>query len=200
MKPTWNAISREGQKIYSLTMDTLGLYGRSVDDLELLASVFALNDDTEPSTIQMKASKFALIKTMAWPEVGPGTAEAMEMATQLLQAHGAEVDEIELPVEFHELLAWHRIVMTCEGRGSFLPDYRTAKEQLHESLVGTVENIRGVTHKEHLRAYDGIAALRPKIDEIAGRYVAILTPSVPDEAPVGTESTGSASFNSIWTV
>jgi Asp-tRNA(Asn)/Glu-tRNA(Gln) amidotransferase A subunit family amidase len=46
---------------------------------------------------------------------------------------------------------------------------------------------------------DGIAALKPKIDEIARRYTALIAPSVPDEAPVGIEHTGSAAFNGIWT-
>lgn len=32
-KPTWNAISREGLKIHALTLDTLGFFTRSVDDL-----------------------------------------------------------------------------------------------------------------------------------------------------------------------
>ena len=37
MKPTWNVVPREGAKIYSLTLDTIGWYGRCVDDLSLVA-------------------------------------------------------------------------------------------------------------------------------------------------------------------
>ena len=32
-KPTWNAISREGLKIHSVTCDTLGFFARTVDDM-----------------------------------------------------------------------------------------------------------------------------------------------------------------------
>ena len=32
-KPTWNAISREGLKIHALTLDTVGFFSRSVEDL-----------------------------------------------------------------------------------------------------------------------------------------------------------------------
>ena len=44
MKPTWGAIDREGLKMLSLSLDTLGLFARSADDLDLLADVFALED------------------------------------------------------------------------------------------------------------------------------------------------------------
>ncbi|KAF2998040.1 hypothetical protein E8E14_004227 [Neopestalotiopsis sp. 37M] len=199
-KPTWNSISREGQKIYSLLFDTLGLYARSVEDLELLADVFALEDDEPVSQpFEVKGAKFALLKTTAWPQAGPGTVAAMELGAKLLRDHGAEVEEIELPPEFSEAPDFHRVLLHSEGRVSFLPEYKTAKDQLHPFLVGHVENEHKISRAAQLKAFDGMAALRPKIDEIAGRYAAILTPSVPDVAPVGLYSTGSASFNSIWT-
>ena len=206
MKPTWGAISREGQKIYSLILDTLGLYARSVEDLQLLAEVFALKDD-EPSSTEgriesgftLKGAKFAFVKTVVWPQVGPGTAAAMEKAVKLLEAHGAEVEEVALPREFDELPSWHRSIMSADGRVAFLPEHRVAKEILDESLIGHVENVKKISRADQLKAFDGIAALRPKIDELAGQYAAIITPSVPDEAPEGIERTGSAAFCSIWT-
>ncbi|KAH6651499.1 amidase [Truncatella angustata] len=199
-KPTWNSISREGQKIYSLLFDTLGFYARSVEDLQLLADVFALEDDQpvkEP--FEIKGAKFALLKTTVWPQVGPGTIAAMEHGANILRSHGAEVDEIELPPEFSEAPEFHRILLHSEGRVSFLPEYRTAKEQLHPFLIGHVDNEHNISRAAQLKAFDGMAALRPKIDEIAGRYAAIVTPSVPDVAPVGLVTTGTAAFNSIWT-
>ncbi|KAH9894668.1 amidase signature domain-containing protein [Xylariomycetidae sp. FL2044] len=200
MKPTWNSITREGQKIYSLIFDTLGLYARSVEDLELLADVFALEDDEAPNDdFSLKGAKFALLKTMVWPQVGKGTQDAMEAGAKLLKKHGAEVEEIELPPDFDNMPEWHRIVLHSDGRPAFLPEYRIAKDKLSSFLVEHVENSTKISRADQLKAFDGMAALRPKIDEIAGKYAAIITPSVPDEAPVGTETTGSAAFNSIWT-
>ncbi|KAH8681859.1 amidase signature domain-containing protein [Xylariales sp. PMI_506] len=199
-KPTWNSVSREGQKIYSLLFDTLGLYARCVEDLELLSDLFELQDD-EPVTkpFVVKGAKFALLKGPAWPEAGPGTIAALELGAKLLRDHGAEVEEIELPEEFAAAPDYHSILLHSEGRVSFLPEFQTAKEQLHPFLQGHVVNERKITRADQLKAFDGLAALRPKIDAIAGKYAAILTPSVLDVAPVGLYSTGSASFNSIWT-
>ncbi|KAI0855505.1 amidase [Xylaria cubensis] len=200
LKPTWNAISREGQKIYSLTLDTIGFFARCVEDLELMADLFGLEDDqAQKDHFEVKGAKFAVVKTVVWPEAGPGTASALETGAQLLINHGAEVEEIELPAEFDQAPEWHRVLLHSEGRVTFLPEYRLAKEKLSPFLAGHVENVNGISRASQLEAYDGIAALRPKIDEIAKKYAAILTPSVVDEAPVGIESTGSPAFNSIWT-
>jgi Asp-tRNA(Asn)/Glu-tRNA(Gln) amidotransferase A subunit family amidase len=199
-KPTWNSITREGQKIYSLIFDTLGLYARSVDDLEMLADTFALHDDAPPPiNFSIRGAKFAALKTMVWPNVGSGTEAAMDKARKLLQAHGAEVDEISLPEELNELPAWHATVLNSDGRTAFLPEYIVAKDQISSQLVGHVENSGKITRKAQLEAFDKIAAARPVVDEILSRYDAVLTPSVPDEAPLGIEKTGSAAFCLIWT-
>jgi Asp-tRNA(Asn)/Glu-tRNA(Gln) amidotransferase A subunit family amidase len=201
LKPTWNAISREGQKMYSLILDTIGFFARSVDDLELMADLFELRDDQTPQgDFDVKGTRFAVIKTVVWPQAGPGTLAALDAGARLLRSRGAEVEEIELPDEFDRMPEWFHVLFHAEGRPTFLPEYRLAKEKLAPILAGHVENVYEISRAAQLEAYDGIAALRPKIDEIARKYAAILTPSVLDEAPVGIESTGSAAFNSMWTV
>lgn len=197
-KPTWNAVSREGLKVSSLMLDTIGIFARGVDDLELVSDAFALRDD-EPSHFNgIKGARFALCKTVVWPIAGEGTRNAIARAVDILRAQGAEVDEIDLPAEFDNLPRWHNVVLQTEGETCFLPEHRTAKDQLSPQLVGYVERKAGYDHREQLKAMDGIAALRPKIDEIAGRYTAILTPSAVDEAPEGIEWTGDAAFCSGW--
>ncbi|KAK5996858.1 Glutamyl-tRNA(Gln) amidotransferase subunit A-like protein [Cladobotryum mycophilum] len=198
MKPTWNAISREGQKVSSLMLDTLGLFSRSVDDLDLLADAFLLRDD-EKSTFQgVKGARFALCKTSVWPAAGPGTRHALMRAADILRAHGAIVEELDLPAEFENVPNWHTVLLHTEGHTAFLPEHQTAKDKLASTLVNYVEGTGGYNHAAQLRALDNLAALRPKIDAIAGQYAAILTPSVIDEAPKGLHSTGDHAFCCTW--
>ncbi|KAI1324812.1 amidase [Xylariaceae sp. FL0255] len=201
-KPTWNSISREGQKFYSLIYDTIGFFARSVEDLDLLADVFKLKDDGQPNdAFTIKGAKFAVIKTPIWPKAGDGTKAALNKGVELLRSHDAEVEEIELPSEFENFEEWYQNVLHSEGRVTFLPEYTIAREKLSDFLIGHVENIKKeISRAAQLEAFDAIAALRPKIDALAKKYAAILTPSVVDEAPLGLESTGSAAFNSMWTV
>lgn len=200
-KPTWNAISREGQKIYSLDFDTLGYYGRSIDDLELLSTVFGLKDDQAPRPISngVKDLNIAFFKTPLWENAGPGTQKAFEDGKKQLQAAGAQIEEIESPAGFEKLAKWHTCVLFSEGRVAFRALYQIAKDQLPDDLIEHVEEKHGYSRKEFLEAFDGIAAFRPKWDAIAEEYDAVVVPSVPDEAPEGLHSTGSAIFNGIWT-
>jgi NCS1 family nucleobase:cation symporter-1 len=200
-KPTWNSISREGQKIFSLMLDTLGIYARSVADLNLLADVFALEDDEPPKIdYTVQNGKFAVCKTMVWPEAGPGLVKAMDKAVELLRSSGATVDELEFPEHLQALPEWHNIVFNSDGRTAFLPEYRVDKGLIADQLVGHVENNLKISRAAQLKAFDDTAAARPVVDAMLAKYDAVLTPSVPDEAPLGIEATGSASFNKIWTV
>jgi NCS1 family nucleobase:cation symporter-1 len=200
LKPTWNSISREGQKIYSLILDTVGLYARSVADLDLLAEIFKLDEAPEYSDFQIKGAKFGIYKSMVWEKAGPGTVSAMEKAVKLLKAQGAKVEEIRFPDSLDDLPSWHNTVMTADGRSAFLPEYYVAKDQVADMIIKQVDNVQGVSRADQLKAFDNIAAARPIVDKILADYAAVLTPSVPDEAPNGIESTGSAVFNCIWTV
>ncbi|KAI6777417.1 hypothetical protein HG530_001362 [Fusarium avenaceum] len=199
-KPTWNSISREGQKIFSLMLDTLGIYARSVADLNLLADVFALEDDEPPKIgYAVHNGKFAVCKTMVWPEAGPGLVKAMDKAVELLRSSGATVYELEFPEHLQRLPEWHNIVFNSDGRTAFLPEYRVDKSLIADQLVGHVENNLKISRAAQLKAFDEIAAARPVVDAMLAKYDAVLTASVPDQAPLGIEATGSASFNKIWT-
>lgn len=128
---------------------------------------------------------------------------AWDKAKELLQAAGAEVEDVELPADFEKLGTWHRNILHMEGQSSFLGDYIQSKDQLDPWVTKHVENDSGTTRKEQLESYDNIARLRPVIDSIAAKYTALVTPSVTDEAPLLEEPlrfTGDASFNLMWTV
>jgi Asp-tRNA(Asn)/Glu-tRNA(Gln) amidotransferase A subunit family amidase len=167
-----------------------------------LADIFALEDDKdEESCFQgVEGARFAICKTVVWPMAGPGTQEAMPRAADLLRSHGTIVEELHLPSEFDNLPEWYRIGLHTEGRTTFLPEYRVGKNQIGQVLIEHVENADNFSHKTQLEAFDNMAGLRPIFDEIASKYAAVITPSVPDEAPVGLESTGSHIFCSMWSV
>lgn len=201
MKPTWNSISREGQKLYSLIFDTLGFYARHVDDLKLLLDAFQLMDDEPGEEFKVEGAKFALLSfpTPEWPTPGSGTVAALKKGAELLREHGAAVEEITLPDEFHSMYKLHLQVLSGDGRIAFLPDYYMAKDKLHSSLIDHVENRDRHTRKDQLKAFDELAAMRPKLDALADKYAAIIAPSAVDEAPVGHGNTGDAAFCGPWT-
>ena len=201
-RPTWGAISREGLAQWSVTLDTCGFFCRSVEDLDLVADVFQIQDDEklpwEPFNLQ--DAKIGFCKTHNWSKAGPDTQNAMDKAKEILKHYGAVVEDIDLPDDFSKVLDWHATVLAGEGRTSFQGQYLMGKSMLHDDIVGHVENRKKVSRKAQLDAYDNCARLRPVWDRIASKYDLILTPSVIGEAPLGIENTGDMSFCSMWTM
>lgn len=199
-KPTWGAITREGQKFCAPTVDTIGFFSRSVSDFEILADVFALHDDEESKFEDIKGSKFAVHRTSKWDLAGEGTIAAMDKAVELLKVHGAEVEELDLGPDFDQVIDWHLTLVRLEGATSLWPEYYQDKDKLDPVLAKGVQEKHKISRKAQLDAYDGLAALRPRFDKVADNYVAVLVPSVFDEAPEGLENTGSPVFAATWTV
>lgn len=197
-KPTWNAISREFQKFFSITYDTLGFFTRGVQDISLLCDAFDIQDDERSSFSGLQGARFAVLRTMMWPAAEQGTRIALDRGIEILKAHGAVVEDVELPPEFDQLSELYNVVLDREGATAFYPEYCAHRSELAPLLVDFVENTKGYTHRQYTDALDKIAALRPKIDQLMSKYTAILTPSATDEAPIGL-STGSYAFCKIWT-
>ncbi|KAL2829307.1 amidase signature domain-containing protein [Aspergillus pseudoustus] len=203
-KPTWNTVSRDGAKVFSLILDTIGFYSRSVADLQLLATVFQLEDDKTPEEegeepdFRLTGAKFAAVKTAAWPTICKSSIAAFEKGIALLRAHGATVELVDLPTEFDSVLKLHDIEMYSSGRVSFLPEYVSAREKLLPSIAGFVENSNKYTKREAAMALDEMAALRPKFDRFASKYAAVLTPTASDVAPEGATG-GNYAFSVTWT-
>lgn len=200
MKPTWGIVAREGLKIYSVTLDTLGWYARSVADLALLADVFAIADDSPPAPFVLKGARIAVCTTPAWPLADPATRDALAKGASLLGQAGAEVTTLDLPAAFDPLILQQDIIMKAEGRAAFLSEARRNPGLLNAEFHDRVNNADGFTNAQLRTAYDNAGACRAAFDDLAGSFDAVLTPSAVGEATVGLESTGDAAFNRMWTL
>ncbi|RSL66281.1 hypothetical protein CEP54_003789 [Fusarium duplospermum] len=202
MKPTFNAISTAGQKPMAPTFDTLGFFARSIEDLQLLADAFALQDDEPPRDIPLDEISVSLIETPMWSSAGPGTVLAMKKAVIILQKNNVKVEKVSLPPEVADIKALSRIqkvIIHGEAQVSFLREYRVDKANLAAEIRDMVENTPNITHKEVTEAYETYSRMREMVNKLAGSYTVILTPSAEDEAPLGLGDMGSPTFNTLWT-
>jgi Asp-tRNA(Asn)/Glu-tRNA(Gln) amidotransferase A subunit family amidase len=199
LKPTWGAVSREGVKHYSVTLDTLSWYARSVADLDLVCDVFNLHDDAQVRPIVLHGARIAVCQTPFWTSATQGTPEAMENAAESLRSAGATVTTLTLPSAFDALGEMQQVIMHSEGQAAFLDLARSRKHDLHDDFHSRVENRDGYTRRQLLEAYDHAAQCRAAFDRIGAEYDAVLTPSAPGEAVAGREP-GNAVFNRMWTL
>ncbi len=200
VKPTWGLVSREGAKTFATSLDTIGWFARSAQDLGLLYDVLAPEPAEEAVARSPGAARIAVCRTAVWDQAEPATRETLDEAIRRLKAAGAEVVELMLPPMFDDAIAVQATVMKGEAWASFLAEYRLHGEALHPNLVGYVENVDGIRRADLRGAYDRAAAMRVAFDEIAAPFDAVLTPSVTGEAPEGLASTGSYVFNALWSL
>jgi Asp-tRNA(Asn)/Glu-tRNA(Gln) amidotransferase A subunit family amidase len=202
LKPSWNRVSREGVRMFAASLDTVGWYGRCVDDLALMAQALGIDRGLDAQdTVALRQLRVGLCRTPMWPHIEPAGAAAFEAADRRLRDAGVDVIELELPPAFAELRAAQAVIATREAGVAFLPEYVNAYALLHDNLRAKVENRTGITDRMLLDAYALADACRPQFDALFGpRLDVVLAPAARGAAPEGLDTTGDAVFNTTWTL
>ncbi len=211
-KPTHGLIPRSGVFQLSRTLDHVGLFARSVEDIAHLAEQLVGFDAGDPDSRPRAriafgriaaeepplAPMFALVKTSRWDRVDPDAREAFAELAELL---GDRLEEVELLAAGDEAIEWHRLVMEAEMAENLDREWERGRESLSPSLRAQLERGRALSALEYQRALRRLPALAEGFNELfEQRYDAILTPAASGTAPAGLESTGDPSFCSLWTL
>lgn len=200
MKPTWGVVNREGAKIYSISLDTIGWFGRSVADLSLVAEALGAVSSTSAAVPATAGLKIALCRTPMWEKAEPASRRAVELAAERLSRAGHQVVPLDLPEPLARLTDAQAAVMRGEGRAAFLPEYRAHYGLLHQDFRDRVEDKDKIGPKGLRDALDFAAAQRPVFERLVADFDAVLAPSAVGEAPRSLLTTGDALFQRMWTL
>jgi len=211
-KPTYGLIPRHRMLRLSRTLDHVGLFARTVEDLALLAAQLVGYDERDPDTRPRARIPFgevaaeepplppmlAFVKTPHWDRADGETKEAFG---ELIEHLGDRVEEVELFPSAAEAWEWHRTIMEAEMAANLEREWETGRDRLSESLRAQVERGREVHAIDYQRAVSRIRPIHESFVELfEQRYDAILTPAAPGTAPKGLASTGDPSFCTLWTL
>jgi Asp-tRNA(Asn)/Glu-tRNA(Gln) amidotransferase A subunit family amidase len=198
-KPTAGLVSREGVKLYAISFDTVGWYGRCVDDIALLATAYGIVEPLTPLPAPGARLSVAMTFGPHADELEPESVAAMGIAADRLRAAGHSVETIDLPSEFGQLDLWHRTILHREGAQAFRNLALRHGAALHDDFHHRVENRDGRSLADLRAAYDGAARAQIDFDAIAAGYDLVIAPSAPGIAPVG-RAPGNPLFNALWTL
>jgi len=211
-KPTHGLISRHGVLKLSRTLDQIGVFARTVEDLALVSEQIVGYDERDPDTLPPRARipfsavaaeeppfppRLAFVKTPLWERTEPDTREAFG---ELIGHLGDCAEEFSLPESARDALEWHRTIMEAEMAANLRVEYERGREKLSESLRAQLERGRQITALEYQVALARIPQLIEGFDQLFQRYDAILTPAAAGTAPHGLQSTGSPMFCTLWTL
>ena len=211
-KPTHGLISRHRVFALSRTLDHVGLFARSVDDIALLAEQLAGYDENDPDTrpraripfVDVAAEEpplppmFAFIKTPYWERADEDTKEGF---AEIIEHLGAQVEEVELFPSAGEAWQWHETIMGAEMAFNLEREWKNARDHLSERLRTQIERGRQLSALDYQDALSRIKPIHESFVELfEQRYDAILTPAAPSAAPKGLSATGDPSFCTLWTL
>lgn len=206
-KPSFGLISRGGALMLSRALDQVGAFARTVDDVALLAGALMGSSERDPdainysgaplSPVAAKATKprFAFVRTPVWDKA---EADAVSGFAKLRDQLGAMVADVEIDSSFAQAVDFQRTIMEVNIAQNFTKDLERGGDKLSQSLRDVI--LRGATHTTEMyqtaieRRHGYVDAIHKVLDQ----YDAIITPSVPGEAPIAVESTGSPIFCTIW--
>jgi len=210
-KPSFGLIPRTGILRQSRTLDQVGVYARTIEDIALITEQLVGYDEHDPDTrprphvslVEQVLEEppippmLAFIKGPAWEHAAPETKQAFE---ELVERLGDRIEEVETSVLAGDALQWHRTIMEAEMAANFLREWE-GRERLSESLRGQLTRGRAITAFEYQRALAQAPMLAESLDELFyTRYDAFLTPSATGTAPKGLSSTGDPVFCTLWTL
>jgi len=173
---------------------------RSVDDLDLLADVYALEDAAPRAAQSVEHMRIAMCRTPFWNAASPAVQAGLANAARLLVNAGAEVIDLDLPPEFTDLREAQIAVMMGEGKAALLNEYRAHPDILDRGYIDVIEGSWSVAPSRLRAALDLGARCRMAFDTLSETFDLVLTPSATDEAPIFGQGTGDASFNQIWSI
>jgi len=211
-KPSHGLIPRTGVLQLSRTLDHIGLFARSVQDIALVAEELAGHDEGDPDTQPRAripftkiaaeeppiAPKLAFVKTPHWERTDPDLKEGY---AELIEALGEHVEELDLFPSAQEAWDWQRVVMEAEMAANLEPLFVAGREKLSERLRALIERGREVKAVDYQRVLNHLSPVRETFDELfMDRYDAILTPPALGTAPKGLAATGDPVFCVAWTL
>jgi Asp-tRNA(Asn)/Glu-tRNA(Gln) amidotransferase A subunit family amidase len=212
LKPTHGLVSRHGMFQLSRSLDHVGLFARTVEDLALLLEEVAGYDERDPDThlrgrgpyrtVAMEEPpiepRFGFFRSGRWSRVAE---DAQAALGELVEHLGGRVEEFELSAGADELAEWHRVIMDAELAVNLAREWETGRDRLSAPLRARIEHGHAVRAPEYLAAKAAAGPLMATFTELfEQRYDAILTPAVDGTAPAGLESTGEPTFCTLWTM
>ncbi len=210
-KPTFGAISRHLVLRQSGPLDQIGVFGRSIEDVALLAEVIIGYDENDPDSRQettpnlvgsqaedpLIPPKLAFVKTPVWLQADEFTRSSFE---ELAAELGGSATEVTLPQIFEQAHEQHRSIMEADLARSFAREFREGADKLSDMLKEMIERGQSVMAEDYNNAVSARDIYLSSFDNIFESHDAILTPATVGEAPAGLDNTGSPTFCTIWTL
>jgi Asp-tRNA(Asn)/Glu-tRNA(Gln) amidotransferase A subunit family amidase len=198
-KASLTGIDRGGIRHLRPTIDTMGLFARSFEDIALLRAVL-VGAETAKLDLHAGRIRIGVCRTPQWGEAQPETADALERGARALAAAGAEVIDAELPDVFAGIEDSFRVIVRLEGARAMDWETRHHLATMNHWLRRELDASSRPDEAQYERAQAHSLACRRGLAKLFTRCDAIITPSTCGEAVADLVSVSNSAFNRVWTL
>lgn len=201
-KPSLGKVSIAGIKSLSVTLDTMGCFGRTIEDVGL--GVAAMSGDHRLAKIEALHNKprIAICKTANWSAAQKETSTALAVAR-----HAAEiiskgtVDDLRLPKACDGLTQAQSRIMLSEMSRSLLFECVNHAKKLSPQLSKQLNDGAEISYEQYVKDLLLASKAKASVAELFNNEIDILiAPSAIGEAPSIKDGTGDPIFCRGWTL
>lgn len=201
-KPSLGKVSIAGIKSLSVTLDTMGCFGRTIEDVGL--GVAAMSGDHRLAKIETLHNKprIAICKTSNWSAAQKETSTALAVAR-----HAAEtiskgtVDDFKLPKTCDGLAQAQTRIMLSEMSRSLLFERVHHLKKLSPQLCKQLSDGAEIPYEQYSKDMQLATKARASVADLFNDEIDILiAPSAIGEAPNIKDGTGDPIFCRGWTL
>ena len=186
-KPSYGLISRNGVLKTSNTLDHIGMFGRTVEDVALLAKILIKKDKHDPATIHYSAEnileetkkgplfepKFIFYKTDFWKIIDKKSRESFEYFIKSFK----NIEVFDTPSYFKDIHKYHQIIHETDLANNFSVYYKKYKSKLSKFMQSAIAKGNKYSAKEYAEAVDFMQRSYNSYKEVFEDYHGVLTPS-----------------------
>lgn len=201
-KPSYGAIPTEGVLAFAETLDTIGVFGRSVADAACTAAVCVESGHAIDAGVKAPGGppRLAAVRSPVWGAAEAAQQEMLVRNITALRQAGARVEEVELPPAFKQAHAVQCVIMAGEAARNLGTLQRQHRDKLSARLNAFLDEGAGINDARRREALDSRTHLQREYSQFLLGFDAVITPPATGEAPATLEVTGDPTFCTIWTL
>jgi Asp-tRNA(Asn)/Glu-tRNA(Gln) amidotransferase A subunit family amidase len=196
-KPSFDVVPRLGVVVQSETLDTVGVFARSVADCAAwLAAMLGTTVTLNPASGALRIGVVINLQEHASTDIR----DAIKRASDALTRAGHHVSEFKLPAPLDAIHDDQRVIQNCESSRAYHVARTQHRAKVSPALLAALDEGAKISRDDYLKAMHTADAARRLADGLFREYDAWLMPSAPSAAPLSLTSTGDPIFNRLASV
>ena len=198
-KPSFRLVPTVGCKTFSWTLDTVGFFASKAADVAALAAA-ATGRALTVEPFRHGPPRIGIYRSGAWSEASAEMKGALLALAERAGRAGATIIDLAEPDELAAAREAHGLIQNYEAALALSDEFDRFGDRMSAKLVEALQSGRNTSPEQYDQARRIARRARALSHTLFENADILLTPSAPDAAPAGLESTGSPVFAKLWTL